>query len=129
MRTIFLISALFFTLINLTACGQSSDNPARAVETYLGELVEKDASSLSSLSCGEWEPTALLELDSLQAVETRLEGLACSTSAKETDGTFSVDCVGKLLATYNNEDQEIDLSTNTYVVVEQGGEFLVCGYR
>jgi hypothetical protein len=129
LRTIFLISALFFTLIGLTACGQSSDNPAQAVEAYLGALVEKDASSLSSLSCAEWEPTALLELDSLQAVETRLEGLTCSTSAEETDGTFSVDCVGKLLATYNNEDQEIDLSTNTYVVVEQGGEFLVCGYR
>jgi hypothetical protein len=95
----------------------------------LGALVEKDASRLSSLSCADWESTALLELDSLQAVETRLEGLTCSAIAEETDGTFSVSCTGKLLATYNGEDQEIDLSSNTYIVIEQGGEYLVCGHR
>ena len=99
------------------------------METYLEALVEKDASRLSSLSCADWEPMALLELDSLQAVETRLEGLSCSTTAEETDGTFSVDCSGKLLATYNNEDQEIDLSSNTYIVIDQSGEYLICGYR
>ena len=122
------LALIIFSII-LASCGQSANDPAGSVETYLGALVEKDASRLSSLSCADWEPMALLELDSLQAVETRLEGLTCSTTTEETDGTFSVDCTGKLLATYNNEDQEIDLSSNTYLVIEQGGEFLVCGYR
>lgn len=112
----------------LSACGQSLDAPAQAVEDYLNALVSKDANRLSSLSCADWEPTAILELDSLQAVETRLEGLACTAVAND-DGTFSVNCTGKILATYNGEDQELDLSLRTYNVVEQGGEFLVCGYK
>lgn len=124
-----MVLALIVFSIILTSCGQPANNPARTVETYLRALVEKDASSISSLSCADWEPMALLELDALQAVETRLEGLTCSTTTEETDSTFSVDCTGQLLATYNNEDQEIDLSFNTYIVIEQGGEYLVCGYR
>ena len=112
----------------LAACGASTDAPAQAVENYLNALVNKDSYRLSALSCAEWEPQALLELDSLQAVETRLEGLVC-TSTTEEDGSVSVNCVGKILATYNGEDQELDLSVRTYVVVEQGGEYLVCGYK
>jgi hypothetical protein len=112
----------------LAACGASTDAPAQAVENYLNALVNKDSDRLSALSCAEWEPQALLELDSLQAVETRLEGLVC-TSTTEEDGSVSVNCVGKILATYNGEDQELDLSVRTYVVVEQGGEYLVCGYK
>lgn len=120
-------SGLILALL-LAACGQSLDAPARAVEEYLNALVSKDADRLSSLSCADWEPTAILELDSLQAVETRLEGLACTAVAEE-DGTYAVTCTGKILATYNGEDQELDLSVRTYNVVEQGGEFLVCGYK
>jgi hypothetical protein len=112
----------------LAACGQSLDAPARAVEDYLNALVSKDADRLSSLSCADWEPSAILELDSLQAVETRLESLACTATAND-DGTFSVNCTGAILATYNGEDQELDLSVRTYNVVEQGGEYLVCGYK
>jgi hypothetical protein len=118
----------FTVLLLLTACGQSLDAPAQAVEDYLNALVSKDADRLSSLSCADWEPTAILELDSLQAVETRLEGLACTATANE-DGTFSVNCTGAIVATYNGEDQQLDLSARTYNVIEQGGEYLVCGYK
>ena len=115
-------------ILLLTACGTASDTAANTVESYLNALVAKDADTLSSLSCAEWEPYALLEVDSFQAVETRLEGLSCSSIA-EDDGSFSVNCIGKILATYDGEDQEFDLSLRTYVVVEEGGESLVCGYR
>ncbi len=118
----------FTVLLLLTACGQSLDAPAQAVEDYLNALVSKDADRLSSLSCADWEPTAILELDSLQAVETRLEGLACTATANE-DGTFSVNCTGAIVATYNGEDQQLDLSARTYNVIEQGGEYLVCSYK
>jgi hypothetical protein len=33
------------------------------------------------------------------------------------------------MATYNGEDQALDLSVRTYQVVQQGGEYLVCGYK
>jgi hypothetical protein len=117
------IVALLFS-----ACGKAPDPAVKAVEDYLTALVNKNASTLSTLSCADWESNALLELDSLQAVTTRLENLACTTTG--SDGTTTqVNCQGKIIATYNNEDQELDLSVRTYQVVQQGGEYLVCGYK
>lgn len=115
-------------VILFSACGKASGPAAKAVEDYLTALVKKDANALSTLSCADWESNALLELDSLQAVATRLENLSCTATG--TDGTTTqVVCQGKILATYNNEDQQFDLSVRTYQVVHQGGEYLVCGYQ
>ncbi len=117
------IAALLFS-----SCGKAANPPAKAVEDYLTALVNKDTNALSALSCADWESNALLELDSLQAVATRLENLACTAAG--TDGTTTqVNCQGKIIATYNNEDQELDLSVRTYQVVEQDGDYLVCGYK
>ena len=119
-----LIASLF-----LTGCASNNaDAPARAVEDYLNALVAKDADRLSTLSCGEWEADALLELDSFQAVTARLEGLSCEQTGTDGD-TALVLCNGNIVATYNDEDQELDLSVRTYQVVEKGGEWLVCGTR
>jgi hypothetical protein len=123
---IVLISLAAFVL---AACAASTeDAPARAVEDYLNALVAKDADRLSTLSCGEWEDDALLELDSFQAVTARLEGVACEQTG--TDGeTALVLCDGNIVATYNDEDQELNLSVRTYQVVQEDGEWLVCGVR
>ncbi len=129
MRKYFLIvTLLLLTVLLIAACQQATDPAAKAVEEYLTALVNKDGNSLSAISCADWEPNALLELDSLQAVETRLEGLTCAKTGMEGT-TTQVTCQGKILATYNNEDQELDLSVRTYDVVQQGGNYLVCGYR
>ena len=128
MRTFFLtlILACAFPLL-LSACASTnSDAPVKAVEDYLTALVEKDADRLATLSCGEWEENALLELDSFQAVTTRLDGLACEQTGTEGD-TALVLCNGRIIATYNEEDQDLDLSVRTYQVVQEGGEWLVCG--
>lgn len=123
-----IILTIFIATILLTACASNNDAPAKAVEDYLNALVAKDADRLSTLSCGEWEDDALLELDSFQAVTTRLEGVACEQTG--TDGnTTLVLCNGKILATYDNEDQELDLSVRTYQVIQEGGEWMVCGVR
>ncbi|MFH2037850.1 MAG: hypothetical protein ABIJ65_00275 [Chloroflexota bacterium] len=124
--------ALGFILFTaLSACsGTASNNasPAAVVESYLKALVAKDDKSLSILSCSDFEADALMELDSFQAVEVRLDGLACS--AVGTSGEFSlVNCQGNIVATYNGEDQNIDLSARNYQVIDQKGEFLVCGYQ
>jgi len=122
-----LVLALLAVL--LVACGgNAASGSVRAVEDYLNALVSKDDALVSSLSCADWEMMALLELDSFQAVDTRLEGLTCSDTGTDGD-TFLVRCQGKIIATYNDEDQELDLSLRTYEVVQQGGEYLVCGYR
>ncbi len=129
MRTFSLIFLLVFTSLLLAACASNNENaPVQAVENYLNALVEKDANRLTTLSCGEWEDDALLELDSFQAVTARLEGLACEQTG--TDGeTALVLCNGNIVATYNDEDQQLDLSVRTYQVVQEGGEWLVCGTR
>jgi hypothetical protein len=129
-RKIFLIVLItIVSTLPLTACASRNDNaPAKAVEDYLKALVAKDANRLSMLSCGDWEDDALLELDSFQAVNTRLEGVSCSQTGTDGD-TALVLCKGRIIATYNNEDQDLDLSVRTYQVVQQGGEWLVCGVR
>src|SRR5512133_172077 len=119
-RKIFLIVlVIILSTLLLAACASRNENaPAKAVEDYLNALVAKDANRLSTLSCGDWEDSALLELDSFQAVNTRLDGLSCEQTG--TDGnTALVLCKGKIIATYNNEDQDLDLSTRTYQVVQQ----------
>ena len=129
MRTFSLILLMVFTSLTLAACASNNDHaPAQAVENYLTALVDKDTNRLTTLSCGEWEEDALLALDSFQAVSTRLEGLACEQTGTDGD-TALVLCSGNIIATYNDEDQELDLSTRTYQVVQEGGEWLVCGTR
>jgi len=128
-RFFLMVVTLIIATLFLTACASSNgDAPARAVENYLNALVAKDADRLSTLSCGEWEDDALLELDSFQAVTARLEGVACEQTGSDGD-TALVLCNGNIVATYNEEDQELDLSVRTYQVVQEGGEWLVCGVR
>lgn len=128
MRKPFLILALSLTALILAACASNTDAPAQAVQNYLEALVNKESDRLPTLVCGEWEEDALIELDSFQAVTVRLEEVACSQTG--TDGESAlVLCTGNIVATYNDEEQEIDLSVRTYQVVEQGGDWLVCGTR
>lgn len=129
MRKVFPIVFVIVIALSLAACAASTDSgPVRAVEDYFSALAAKDADRLAALSCGDWESDALLALDSFQAVDTRLEGLACEQTG--TDGnTALVLCNGSLVATYGDEDQQMDLSVFTYQVVQEGGEWLVCGTR
>jgi hypothetical protein len=122
-----LILALFILCI-LTACSGNADGAAKATEAYLAAMGAKDSAKLSSLSCADWEQQAQMELDSFSAVDIKVEGVACKQTGTDGDTTL-VQCQGKLVATYNNEDQEFDLSTRTYTVVQQGGEWLVCGAK
>jgi len=115
--------------ISLTACGASNtDAPVKAVENYLNALVNKESDRLPTLVCGEWEEDAFIELDSFQAVTARLENVSCSQTGADGD-TALVLCNGNIVATYNNEDQALDLSTRTYQVNQEGGDWLVCGTR
>lgn len=129
MRKFFLILLTVLTSLAVSACAPNNESAAaQAVENYLTALVEKDANRLTTLSCGDWEDDALLELDSFQAVTARLEGLSCEQTGTDGD-TALVLCTGNIVATYNNEDQQLDLSVRTYQVVQEGGEWLVCGTR
>jgi hypothetical protein len=119
---------LLASVLFLAACSSETDASALAVENYLTALAAKNSDLLSSLSCAGWEESAQMELDSFQAVDVKLDSLSCATTG--TDGEAKlVTCQGKLVATYGSENQELDLSTRRYEVVQQGGDWLVCGVR
>lgn len=122
-----LILLTVFASLLLAACGTSpAAGPEKVVEAYLNALNEKDSTRLSTLSCADWEPTALMELDSFQAVSTTLEGLSCAQTGMDGDNAL-VKCQGKIVASYNGELQDFDLSARTYIVDNSTGEWLVCG--
>jgi len=115
----------------LAACGAQaggSSPAAQAVQTYLQALVTKDAAKLSNQACKAWESDATMEMDSFQAVTATLEGVDCQETGKDGSATL-VNCKGSIVATYNNEKQNLDLSPRTYKVVQEGGEWRVCGYH
>ena len=124
-----IIAAMLGLSVFLSACGAASSTGAvEAVEGYVNALANKDEAALASLSCADWESDAIIELDSFQLVTITLEGFACQQTGTDDEFTL-VDCQGKMLLSYNNEAQELDLSTRTYQVVDQGGDWLVCGVR
>jgi hypothetical protein len=127
LRKLILILSLPIAIL-LAACASNSDAPVKAVENYLNALVNKEADKLSTLVCGDWEEDALTELDALQAVTSSLENVSCSQTGVDGDTTL-VFCTGNIVLSYDNENQNIDLSTRTYQVVQQSGDWLVCGTR
>jgi len=128
-RKLLLILAMVLTVnLLLTACASKIAAPVEAVNKYLNALVEKDAERLPTLVCSDWEDDALIELDSFQAVTARLDNVSCELTGSDGD-TALVNCKGNIVMSYNNEDQAIDLSSRTYQVTQEGGEWLVCGTR
>lgn len=115
-------------LLGLAACQSSADAAPQAVEDYLQALVEKDTNRLINLSCAEWEEDARMEVDSFQAVEAKLENVGCESVGESGEYTL-VSCTGAIIASYENEDQELSLDRYTYRVVLEGGEWRMCGYE
>ncbi len=125
---IFLVSIVIITAGCQPQASEATTTPAvKALVAYLNALVDKDEAALTALSCADWEANALLELDAFQSVETHLEGLSCQQNVA-ADGSVTVNCQGKIVTSYGGELQEYDLSQRTYNMVQQGGDWLVCGY-
>ena len=122
------IIILSFISILLTACA-SAAGPEKTVEKYFQAVSEKDTSQVSTLACQDWEADALMVLDSFQAVTTQLDGLTCQQTGTDSNGMAIVSCQGKILASYEGEMLEFDLSIQEYLVENFNGEWLVCGIR
>ncbi|MCZ2127738.1 MAG: hypothetical protein LC099_08220 [Anaerolineales bacterium] len=123
-----IIAALCASLL-LSACGASANGGAvGAVENYVNALAAKDKTTLIANSCANWEDAALLELDSFAIVDVSVADLSCKQSGADGDLAL-VDCAGRFDMSYNGEPQSLDLSNRTYEVVNQSGDWLVCGVR
>ena len=117
-------------LLALAGCSGSANtsSASSAIEAYLQALVNKDANQVANFSCAAWESQSKVELDSFAAVTATLEEPACRETGQEGEFTL-VSCSGKILASYNGENQEINLGDRTYKAVKEGGEWRMCGYR
>ena len=112
-KTIFLLSLL------LAAC---SPSPAATVEDFLTALTSKDEARLLALVCADYEFDALLEFDAYALVQTTLKGVDC------TANNSNVTCTGSIEVSYGNEIRSFDLTERTYHLVQDGADWLVCGY-
>lgn len=116
----------FLSVAILSACGGSSDPSARVVLKYLQAMVTGDASQTAKLACKDFEDQASKDADSFTGVKASLDGAACKKTGSD-QGADLVSCSGKISATYGNEIQAFDLAGPTYKVIQQSGEWLVCG--
>ncbi len=116
------------TLLILSACASAAPAPELTVENYLNAVVEADIDKITTLSCADWESNAQLELDSFQGVDVSLVDMKCTQSGTDGD-TALVTCTGNFLTSYDGEDMQISLDTREFELVQQNGEWLVCGYR
>jgi hypothetical protein len=119
---------IFLTLFFLVGCSPAESNAAEPVEAYLQAIVEQDADRISTLVCSDWVGSALLELDAFMGVAAELENVSCDVLDSSDDNAV-VACSGSIVATYNNEQQQFSLEGREYLVVREGDEWVVCGYR
>jgi hypothetical protein len=125
----------YFILVLITAailggCGGAGQGSGAAgtVENYLQALANRDLNQVVSASCAEWEPQARVEYDSFAAVKLELKDLSCQETGQAQPYTL-VGCSGTIIANYGAEDLQIDVAGQTFQVIQEGGEWRVCGYQ
>ncbi len=116
--------------IALSACDSSgkTGSASASIENYLNALIAKDTNRLVAASCADWEEQARQEIESFAAVTAQLDQLQCKDTGQEGEFTL-VSCSGKIVASYNGEDQEIDLAQRVFRARQEGGEWRMCGYH
>ena len=120
------LSALFIPLA--TGCSANQDKAAQAVEAYFQALQGKDEAALVSHTCSSWEADARTEFNSFSAVKITLEDFSCQQTDQSGDFTL-VSCQGSLVASYGAEDLVLDFSERVYKVIQEGGDWRMCGYK
>jgi hypothetical protein len=112
----------------LMAACQPQDAPAKAIERYLGAVVDKDADKAVTASCASWEDSARQEVDSFKAVTVSLKDLSCASTGDDGDAKL-VACSGSIAVSYNAENREVSLQGKVYRATQEGGDWRMCGYK
>jgi hypothetical protein len=117
-----------FTFMVVTCQKSQGSNASSVVAEYFKALVAKDSTRAVNLSCAAWEEQAQIDADTFAINPATAEDIQCKVTGKDGD-TSLVACTGKLVLDYNGEKQEINLADRTYRVVQEGGEWRMCGYK
>lgn len=122
------VKSLLFTVVTLLILAgcNFSDMGGKTVEAYLNALVNGDREQMVLLTCEDFQKEAMLEFDSFQGVKSSLDNVKCK-QVESKDGNILVTCSGNILATYGNEVQKFDLSNQTYHIIQDEQEWLICG--
>ena len=121
-----LILVLFLAV--LSAC-KSVRTPADVIVEYLEALAASDQTSAVANSCAAWEEQALAEGASFINVDVSLKDLDCQVQF-QTDTDATVVCTGSFLFSYDaGEEQELNLFGRVFSLVNEGGEWRMCGYK
>ena len=129
MRVIMHLIVLAGLMLGLVACAsQPSGTAAGAVQNYLQARVDKDVDAMIGLSCPDWEAQARVEAASFASMNAALDQVACSDVAAD-GATALVTCSGKIVTTYNGEQRDWPLEDFTFKVVDDDGEWRMCGYK
>lgn len=123
---IFLASLALFLM---AGCSSANSDPAgQAAQTYFQALADKNENAMVAASCAAWEEQARLDLSAFSGVKTQSNAIACQTE-ESGEGTAVVSCTGSIQATYGSENQEFGLDGRLYQVIQEGGEWRMCGYQ
>ena len=126
----YILLACFLSIL-LVSCqpAQAVDTPAEVVtlQRYMQAFAEKDEVAYTRLICPSWESEGLLAFDAYKGMQSRLGEITCRRVSGQQDEA-NVNCQGKILLSYGNENQEIDLSSRLYRLTWNGDVWQVCGF-
>ena len=130
MRTLTLLLAVLALSLTLSACsdGGGQTGAPQTVQAYLQARVAGDVDKMTTLSCSDWEPQVKIEASTFASMKAEFVGMQCKESGTDGDATI-VSCQGKIVTTYQGEKREWDLAAKQFRVVQQDGEWRMCGYR
>ncbi len=117
---------LIAALLVLAACAQ--DDPSATVEAYLQAKVASNLETLQRLSCAAWEAQAVVEASSFESMNAELQDMRCRQNGQDGEYTL-VECEGKIVTVYNGETREWDLGAFPYRLLQEDGEWRMCGYH
>lgn len=123
-----LLAALAALLLAGCAGASKDEAAAAAVQSYWQAIVDRDLNKVVGLSCASWEAQARTEFNSFSAVKLKLDNVTCK-AAGQSGEAVQVTCTGAIIANYGAEDLTIDIANRTYQVVNEGGDWRMCGYQ
>jgi hypothetical protein len=119
--------SIILLVVFLPGCGNNQSLAAQSVEGYFQAIVEKNQDMLVSKVCTSYEPNAMMDFNTFAIVKTSLENFSCQTTTTNENG-YDVNCQGSLQAKFGDELRTFDLSKRTFQVVEENGNWLICGH-
>ena len=113
----------------LIACqGAPAGSASQTVQSYLQARVQSDVDKMINLSCADWEAQARIEAASFKSMKATLDGVTCKDAGSDSNASL-VACTGKIVTSYNGESRDWSVADKQFKVVQDRGEWRMCGYR